>query len=276
MEILDAGVIAPSFMDVARQSVFAQNALHYVLRYGHFHCNSDYVVERKFLDQFLLMYIVKGAMSVETQGRRRVATAGQVVLLDCRQPHRYASVDKLEFLWFHFRGNNSEQYVPYITRRSGIIFSQQQNQEIRKLFERVISCCQQIPNNEHMISLQINSILCRLAVAGERVGAVSPVEAAIQHVHQNFHRNVTIEELAGVCCMSKSHFIRSFRSHVNCTPHEYLLTYRLNRAKYLLLNTADSVEKVAERCGFNSASHFARAFRAGYGISPTEFRRVSF
>lgn len=273
MEILDAGVLNPSFMDLVRQTPFAQSALHYVLRYGHFYCNSDYAVDRRFLDQFLLMYICKGAMSVETQGKRRVATAGQVVLLDCRQPHRYASVDTLEFLWFHFRGNNSEQYVPYITRRSGIVFTPQ---DAAKVFERILSCCQQVPVNEHMISLQINSILCRLAVAGERVGSVSPMEGAIQHIHQNFHRNVTVEELAAVCCMSKSHFIRSFRAQVSCTPHEYLLTYRLNRAKYLLLNTTDSVEKVGERCGFNSASHFARAFRAGYGMSPTEFRRVSF
>jgi transcriptional regulator GlxA family with amidase domain len=54
------------------------------------------------------------------------------------------------------------------------------------------------------------------------------------------------------------------------------LSYRLRQSKQLLLTTALSVDQIAERCGFNSASHFARAFRNENAISPSEFRGIRY
>lgn len=76
--------------------------------------------------------------------------------------------------------------------------------------------------------------------------------------------------------MSTSHFIRSFQKYLGRTPHEYLLSFRLLRSKQLLLSAELSVEQIADQCGFNSASHFARAFRKSNGISPSEFRKMQF
>lgn len=76
--------------------------------------------------------------------------------------------------------------------------------------------------------------------------------------------------------MSTSHFIRSFQKHLGRTPHEYLLAYRLRQSKQLLLTTDLTMEQIAEKCGFNSASHFARAFRSSNNLRPSEFRRMQF
>ena len=76
--------------------------------------------------------------------------------------------------------------------------------------------------------------------------------------------------------MSISHFIRSFKKYAGCTPHEYLLSYRLRQAKELLLSTDDTIERIAEQCGFHSASHFARAFRKNLSMTPSEFRNLRF
>ena len=48
-----------------------------------------------------------------------------------------------------------------------------------------------------------------------------------------------------------------------------LLAYRLLKAKQMLLSDERSIEQIAEVCGFNSASRFARAFRKSSGISPS-------
>ena len=76
--------------------------------------------------------------------------------------------------------------------------------------------------------------------------------------------------------MSASHLIRCFKKHLSCTPHEYLLQYRLRQSKRLLQATEDSIEEIADACGFNSASHFARAFKAVNGMTPTAFRALEF
>ena len=73
-----------------------------------------------------------------------------------------------------------------------------------------------------------------------------------------------------------SHFIRGFKLYTGYTPHEYLLSYRLRQAKQLLSTSSLTIEEIAERCGFNSASHFARAFRSAENTSPTKFRKLEF
>ncbi|MDD7625716.1 MAG: AraC family transcriptional regulator [Butyricicoccus sp.] len=44
----------------------------------------------------------------------------------------------------------------------------------------------------------------------------------------------------------------------------------------MLIGSQNTVEQIAELCGFNSASHFTRAFRGATGITPSEFRRLQF
>ena len=99
---------------------------------------------------------------------------------------------------------------------------------------------------------------------------------ALSYIHNRYAEDIPLDELADRCGVSKSHFIRSFKRYVGCTPHEYLLQYRLRQAKRLLLSGDFTVEQIAEDCGFNSASHFARAFRHETGLSPTAFRAISY
>lgn len=47
--------------------------------------------------------------------------------------------------------------------------------------------------------------------------------------------------------------------------YEYLLSYRLKQSKQMLIGSQNTVEQIAELCGFNSASHFTRAFRGATG-----------
>ena len=51
------------------------------------------------------------------------------------------------------------------------------------------------------------------------------------------------------------------------------MEYRIERAKYLLNNTKDSVSDIALKTGFNSFSFFSKSFKSLMGISPSEYRR---
>lgn len=53
MQIVDTGVLTPSFMDFSLPSEFAKSALYYCPQFGQFICNSDYRIERNGIDQYL-------------------------------------------------------------------------------------------------------------------------------------------------------------------------------------------------------------------------------
>jgi AraC-like DNA-binding protein len=56
------------------------------------------------------------------------------------------------------------------------------------------------------------------------------------------------------------------------TPREYLRRYRLELARRLLETTDLPIAHIADRCGFESLSHFTRTFKNAFGISPARYR----
>lgn len=272
MDIIDSGVYAPSFMDFVVPSAFARNTLYYALQFGHFYCDEKYVIQRDSLDQFLLIYVVSGQFVMETRDKVYTAYPDQVVLLDCHFAHRYYCTEPTEFLWFHFNGNSCLNYCDYLYEQSGLVFSGDNVKETKRSFYCVLNYAQELPNNEHLTSMNIARILARLASPDRQIAMVHGLDPAIRYIREHYSEEIMLDDLAELCAMSPSHFIRSFGKYLNRTPHEYLLAYRLQQSKLLLMTTNDSVEMIAEACGFNSASHFARAFRKSVGVSPTAFR----
>jgi AraC family transcriptional regulator len=85
---------------------------------------------------------------------------------------------------------------------------------------------------------------------------------------------IPLRELAELAGVSARHFGRAFRQSVGVPPHAYVIARRVVAAQQLLLQQPPlSVDEVATRVGFSSASHLATAFRRQLGCSPTTFRR---
>src|SRR6185312_4125268 len=81
-----------------------------------------------------------------------------------------------------------------------------------------------------------------------------------------------VAELARSARLSPAHFSREFRRAFGETPHQYLLTRRLERAAELLRNTDRSVADVCLTVGLQSVGSFTTSFRRAYGRTPTEYR----
>jgi transcriptional regulator GlxA family with amidase domain len=79
--------------------------------------------------------------------------------------------------------------------------------------------------------------------------------------------------LARIAGVSPRHFSRSFRRTFGETPHQYLLTRRIERARYLLRTTDMLVAEVCLEVGWGSVGSFTTTFRRHVGVSPTEYRR---
>jgi AraC-like DNA-binding protein len=78
--------------------------------------------------------------------------------------------------------------------------------------------------------------------------------------------------LAARACCSEAHFIRSFKRAFGETPHQYLLTRRLERAAALLRGTDYSVAEVCVNVGLASVGSFTTSFRRVLGVTPTAYR----
>jgi AraC family transcriptional regulator len=85
--------------------------------------------------------------------------------------------------------------------------------------------------------------------------------------------NVSLEEIASACNLSRSYFIRAFRETTGRTPHQWLLERRVERARELLRHSDSSLSEIAIACGFSDQSHFTRTFSQMLGTPPGSWRR---
>ena len=82
----------------------------------------------------------------------------------------------------------------------------------------------------------------------------------------------TVRELSEKLSISEVHLRRIFNSNVGTSPIKYINNLRLEKAKYMLLSTDYSVEKIAFLCGFSDPYYFSRIFRKEFSIPPSRYR----
>ena len=87
-----------------------------------------------------------------------------------------------------------------------------------------------------------------------------------------YYEQLDVSDLARAAHLSQAHFSREFRKAFGETPHQYLLTRRLERAAALLRNTDRSVADICLLVGLRSVGSFTTSFRRAYGLTPTEYR----
>ena len=81
-----------------------------------------------------------------------------------------------------------------------------------------------------------------------------------------------VDDMAAAAGLSRAHFSREFRREFGESPHQYLLTRRLERAAWLLRATDRSVADVCFSVGLASVGSFTTSFTRTYGVSPTVYR----
>lgn len=87
-----------------------------------------------------------------------------------------------------------------------------------------------------------------------------------------YHEPLDVSDLARAAHLSQAHFSREFRKAFGESPHQYLLTRRLERAAALLRHTDWPVADICFAVGLRSVGSFTTSFRRAYGVSPTEYR----
>ncbi|WP_112310584.1 AraC family transcriptional regulator [Pseudogemmobacter bohemicus] len=101
------------------------------------------------------------------------------------------------------------------------------------------------------------------------------IGAALRALHGDIARAWTVPDLAREAGMSRSVFFGRFAALVGSRPMAYLATWRMAVAKDLLRRGGTTLEQVAERVGYGSASTFSTAFSRHMGQPPGRFMKAT-
>jgi AraC-like DNA-binding protein len=99
------------------------------------------------------------------------------------------------------------------------------------------------------------------------------LERGREFLHSRSSGPISLEEAARSAALSPYHFHRAFRQVYRVTPHAYVTSLRLARARDLL-GRGTSVLETCLECGFQSPTSFSRLFRAHFGMLPSTWGRM--
>lgn len=83
---------------------------------------------------------------------------------------------------------------------------------------------------------------------------------------------LNMQQIAKELGMSASQLTRRFQQAYNQTPIAYVTSLRLTKARSLLIDTNETLDSIAEQCGYQNAFYFSRVFKSKLKINPSTYR----
>lgn len=98
-------------------------------------------------------------------------------------------------------------------------------------------------------------------------------EQAASYLRSHFREHITAQQLGESLSFHPVYIARCMKKEYGCAPMEYLLHYRIQQSKLLLMQTSYTIARIAEEVGFNQAPYFSSSFIRIEGTTPREFRQ---
>lgn len=279
MKPREAGLSADSEYFNHSPSVAARQSLLYPLCVGRFGYRPGYALRRTAFDSFLLEIVQEGSADFSCGDTHFMAQRGDAVLLDCYAPHSYRSEAGWQALWLHFDGAAARGYFDWIARANGGAGSAVRlpgaGREILRPMQEIYGMfARDGAPDEPRMALELTAALTALIACAARPARnrSAGIDAAVYQINEHFDEPLSLRELADSAALSEYHFIRVFRAAVGMTPQQYLITVRMDHAKYLLRTTDLTVQQAAYAVGYGSESAFCAAFRRSVGKTPSQYR----
>ena len=98
------------------------------------------------------------------------------------------------------------------------------------------------------------------------------IKKIINFIHVKYSEPIHMDDIAHACGLERSYMTRMFKNATGHTPQEYLMSYRMKKACYMLKNEAISIQNIAYTIGYIDSFTFSKAFKRYAGDSPSNYR----
>lgn len=144
------------------------------------------------------------------------------------------------------------------------------NSRIDRIFEEIYSVGSRQPFDQFTMSKLCYELLLTLAEQAVVSPRPEELQKAIVFISESLDRQVTLTEIAQAACVSKATLNRLFQQYMQCSPINYFLKQKLEKARFLLQYYP--AKKISSMLNYSSCQYFSAEFKKHYGISPRNFR----
>ena len=240
-----------------------------------------------------LIYILKGEMNYDINGKTVLLKENDSILINARQMHYgYSNQGKdCRFICILFHPDvlncNQRMYQEYvlpIIENSSIEYLYYENDNtmgdfLKKIYRVKVE--DQIAYEYEAIGLfyalwQKCVESCRNSLNEKADNGNSDItlqKKMVSYIYQHYAEALSLEDIASAGNISRSKCCIIFKKYLQQSPVDFLNAYRLEVSRHLLKGTSYHITQIATSCGFNHLSYFSKMFMDKYGCTPSEYRK---
>ena len=126
--------------------------------------------------------------------------------------------------------------------------------------------------DEHNMIIGSYGVTRHLQKTVKTLSGIDELKIPVEYIRENFHDDISIEQLAEVAHLSISALERRFKKYLARTPKQFIRQIRLDNARRLLVETKLPIAQIAYQSGFSDHSYFSRHFKLMFGELPSDIR----
>ncbi len=260
---------------------------------GRHEFSGDWKIKYQSSDNYILSYIQDGEAQITVRGKTYFAQKGDILLYRPHEVHGGKSIGKSSYKTLIYRMDFSDEAYHHeqLKKKMGYInkFSSSENRKLRNLLEALLDEYSQ-PSSQRNIILVKSHLLEVFKVINEYLDAKrrkTPIRSlkktdsfkaeiclkSKEYMEQHYSEKLLLEDIASHLSLSASRFSHIFKEYAHQSPMEFLIQYRIEKAKELLRDSDYTVTRIGSEVGFSQTSYFIRAFHRLEQITPARYRQ---
>ncbi len=255
-------------------------------QYGREKCEPLHSFGPYVRNHYLFHYVISGRgvfVPGHAEAERYALKAGQGFLIFPHQETTYYAdkADPWEYIWIEFDGMRAGE----ASYRAGLsqedpVYQSSSPEAGEKLYGHMNTLLEAEEASGLYLTAQAYLFLDQLITSSDKKRKARNtrlrdfyVREAINYIERYYYSNISVEDLADVCALDRSYFSKIFKDAVGQSPQQFLIAYRMAKAREALKSSSLPIKEIAASCGYPNPLHFSAAFKKFHGESPSSWRR---
>ena len=224
---------------------------------------------------FIIVKDGKGTISISD--KRHVLTRGNgIAVCQCENIKiKSDSIEPFTLIFIHIAGKSAQSIISAIEKKEGgHMLSLGLNSRVYDTANDLISECSKSYSTDYGILLAfydfINSINDQYLERKIPTKNVYMTQA-VEYIKQNYNKNISVENIANLLGIERSYLSRLFKTHKNKSTQNYIIDYRMHKAKKMFEEEDMNVSQVCSAVGYTNIYCFSRIFKSRVGMPPKEY-----
>lgn len=255
---------------------FIKNSLFYYRNFNHVQIEGEYALRFDTGNSYYMYYIESGSMFVTLNHKMFTLTKNDLLLIKKNVDVSVSTSDAKMYV-VEFDGKLVSDYLTAIGNMNAPGISMVDFSGIVMFFIKLKELSLYDVRNEVYMSFSLEAILVemytRIHYGNEKENPQNyAILQALFYIEQNIENKIRLEDLCEFVGYSVYHFSRLFKNEVGMSPYEYIIKFRLDLAKHLLITTNLPIKEVSKKCGYTNEINFYNIFKKNFGLTPRNYR----